>query len=66
MRYHISKTQNITVAMRKLKLALGLSLLDHWEWTLDHTETHYIVDVHGKMPTTLSEPDMMVWKLTYS
>jgi len=63
--FRINKTQNITKAMRELKLALGLSLLDHWEWNLDHTETHYIINIISGLPLYLPEEELFIWKMSY-
>jgi hypothetical protein len=66
MIFKIRKDQRIHRALRDLKIACGLSLLDHWEYRLDQTDSHYIIKVVRGLPPYVIEEDLMIWKMTYT
>ena len=63
---HVNKNQPIHRALYDLKKALGITQLDHWEYQLDHTDTHWVLDVNenGLPPYRLDE-DLFIWKMKY-
>lgn len=64
MIYKIKKDADISIAMIQLKQILGFELHERWQYTLEPTDTHYVLNIVE--PYERDEPKLTWWVLLYT